>query len=177
MKLFKRLFLFFSFLLVFGVITTSYAQSSITFKIDGSDFTGAVQEAVLINIGGENYIQIKAARKDQLVFIYLKEKNLKGELPVILKYKEHDHEKKQTPDAEIVWAPGGGDQPAWNTIEGGASITQYDSVAKTISGTFEFVVEKQNTSTKKDIKMERADIEEGKIGNVKFTIDTSVAGK
>ena len=177
MKLLKGLLLFISFFLFLGGITTSNAQTSMTFKIAGNNFVSTVNEAVLINIGGENFIQIKATRKDQLVFLYLKEKSLKGELPVTLKYKEHDPEKLQSPDAEMIWAPEGGEQPAWNTIEGEAIVTQYDPASKRISATFEFVVEKQNSSTKKDIKMDRADIEDGKIDNIKFTVDASAVGK
>lgn len=177
MRLFKGLFLSFSFFWLIGMLTASHAQSDISFKIDGDNFTGTIQEAVLITIGGENFLQIKAARKDQLVFLYLKEKALNGELPVTLLYRDHDHEKKLTPDAEIVWAPEGGEQPPWNAIEGEAVITQYDAASRIISGTFEFVVEKQDFSTKKDRKKEQHDIEDGKIDRIQFVVDASAAKK
>jgi hypothetical protein len=171
MRIFKGLFLPFVFLWLIGLASGSKAQSSISFKIDGDNYTGTIQEAVLIKIGDDNYLQIKASRKDQLVFLYLKERVLKGELPVTLKYIEHNHETKQTPDAELVWAPGGGEQPPWNTIEGEAVITQYDPASKIISGTFEFVVEKQDVSMKKDQKKERLDIEEGRIDKIQYVVD------
>lgn len=177
MKLFNRLILSFLFLWLIGLAATSTAQSTVTFKIDGDNFTGTVETAALININEENYIQIKAVNKEQLVFLYLKEKLLKGEFPVTLEYKAIDPEKKQTPDAELVWAPGGGEQPPWNTIEGEAVITQYDSQAKTVSGTFEFVVQKQDFSTKKDQKKEVVDIEKGLISNIQFVVDLTSAEK
>ncbi|PKL82647.1 MAG: hypothetical protein CVV24_09080 [Ignavibacteriae bacterium HGW-Ignavibacteriae-3] len=173
MKFFNKLLLSFSLLWLIFVANTAIAQSSMSFKIDGNNFMGTVETATLININEENYIQIKAVNKERLVFLYLKEKLLKGEFPVTLKYKAHDHEKGQTPDAELVWAPGGGEQPPWNTIEGEAVITLYDSLAKTVSGTFNFVVQKQDFSTKKDQKKERVDIEKGMISNIQFVVDAT----
>jgi len=160
MKFFNKLLLSFSLLWLIFVANTAIAQSSMSFKIDGNNFMGTVETATLININEENYIQIKAVNKE-------------GEFPVTLKYKAHDHEKGQTPDAELVWAPGGGEQPPWNTIEGEAVITLYDSLAKTVSGTFNFVVQKQDFSTKKDQKKERVDIEKGMISNIQFVVDAT----
>lgn len=171
MRIFKGLILPFVFFWLIGTASGVKAQSSISFKIGGDNYTGSILEAVLIKIGDDNFLQIKASRKDQLAFLYLKEKVLKGEFPVTLKYREHNHETKQTPDAEFVWAPGGEEQPPWNTIEGEAVITQYDPASKIISGTFEFVVEKQDVSMKKDQKKERLDIEEGRIDKIQYVVD------
>lgn len=147
------------------------AQENITCKINGKNFTGKIENAVLVSLGNEDFIQIRAVDDDKIMYLYIKTAKLKNETPVTLNYKDHDTEKGQTPDAEIVWAPDGPERPQWNSVDGALKITQYDPGNKTISGTFEFTVEKFSYSSKANDSRPSAKIEDGKFENVLYKVE------
>ncbi len=148
------------------------AQTVFQCKVDGDNFVGKVTDAVQINLGKSEYIQIRVEGKDKIIYLYLKAALLNGELPITLKYKEHNHETGQTPDAELIWLPDP-DQPKWASIEGEAKITQFEK-DKSISGEFEFVVEKAEYGSKNK-KRPQLEVEEGKFTNVLYRIDQTTA--
>lgn len=161
MKHYKLFVLFFIL-----IITVSNAQSVFSCKIDGDDFVAKNFEAVQIKMLNTDYIQIKIENDGKLLFLYFKMEKLKGKLPVKLEYSEPN--ENQIPDVELVWAPNP-DEPQWNSIEGEAEITSFDEETKTLSGTFEFVIEKMEYGTKK--KKPRLDIEDGVFKNIIYRLE------
>jgi hypothetical protein len=147
-----------------------------TFKVDGKFMNGKITEAVIVNLGEADYLQIRAEAEDKIVYLYCKEALLKGELPVKLKFREHNHEKGETPDSEIIWVPDGPDRPQWNSIKGETVVTQHDTENKTISGTFEFVVEKFQYSSKANAKRPSAEITSGVFSNVQYRVEEKKEG-
>ena len=146
----------------------NYAQT-FSCVVNGNTFTGKVTEALQVNIGKQNFLQIKIQNGDKGMYLYLKVDKIKGELPVKLEYMPHNYETGQTPDAEIIWVPDGPDNPQWNSIEGSSEITKFDEAAKTISGSFEFEIEKMVYGT--DNQKETAKIKDGKFEGIVYKID------
>lgn len=148
------------------------AQAQVfTFKVDGKFMNGKITEAVVVNLGEADYLQIRAEADDKIFYLYCKEALLKSEPPVKLQFREHNHEKGETPDSEIIWVPDGPDNPQWNSIKGETVITQHDIENKTISGTFEFVVEKFQYSSKTNKKRPSAEITSGVFSNVQYRVE------
>ena len=158
-------FLFFAFHL-----SPAHAQV-FSCKVDGKFYSGSVTENLQIKLGEENYIKIKAEAEEKFIYLYCKVSAIKGEIPVKLKYREHNEEKGETPDAELIWVPEGPERPQWNCVEGEAIVTQYDAESRTISGTFEFIVEKFQYSSRADKKRPRAEITNGIFSNIQYTIE------
>ena len=155
------------YILIFLLITTvSNAQTVLSCKIDGDEFVAKNFDATQIKMLNTDYIQIKIENDGKLLFLYLKMEKLKGELPVKLEYSEP--KENQIPDVELVWAPNP-DEPQWNSIEGKAEITSFNNETKTISGIFEFVVEKMEYGTKK--KKPRLDVEDGVFKNIIYKLE------
>lgn len=65
----------------------------------------------------------------------------------------------------------------WNTVEGEEEITSHDEAGKTLSGTFEFVVEKFEYSSKDNKKRPRVDVRDGKFTNITYKIEEVTHGK
>lgn len=158
-------FLFFAFYL-----NPVYAQV-FSCKVDGKFFSGNVTEALQIKLGEENYIKIKAEADEKFFYLYCKVSAIKGETPVKLEYREHNEEKGETPDSEVIWVPDGPERPQWNCVEGEAVVTQFNAESRTISGTFEFVVEKFQYSSRADKKRPRAEMTNGIFSNILYTIE------
>lgn len=142
-----------------------------TFKVDGKIFNGTVTEAVVVDLGEVNYLQIKAEANDKIVYLYCKEALLKSDTPIKLEFRERNQEKEETPDSEVIWVPEGPDNPQWNSVKGETVVTQHDPKNKTISGTFEFVVEKFQYSSKANKKRPSAEITNGIFSNVQYRIE------
>lgn len=148
------------------------AQAQVfTFKVDGKFMNGKITEAVVVNLGEADYLQIRAEAEDKIVYLYCKETLLKSDVPVKLEFREHNHEKGETPDSEIIWLPDGPDRPQWNSIKGGTVVTKHDPENKTISGTFEFMVEKFQYSSKANAKRPGAEITSGVFSNVQYRVE------
>lgn len=161
MKQYKILFLFFIFL-----TTLSNAQTVFSCKIDGDEFVAKNIEATQIKMLNTDYIQIKIENNNKLLFLYIKLDKLKGELPVKLEYSEP--KENQIPDVELVWSPNP-EEPQWNSIEGEVKITSFNENEKTISGSFEFVIEKMEYGVKK--KKQKLDVEDGVFKNIIYKLE------
>jgi len=159
-----------SFLSIF-VFSNINAQENILCKINSDNFDGKIESAVLVHIGNEYFVQIKAVDDDKIMYMYLKTEKLKDEMPVTLDYRDRDSANTQTPDAEIVWAPEGPDRPQWNSVEGKVVVTEFNREGRTISGEFDFVVEKFSYSSRANAKRPNAEIKDGKFSNVHFKIE------
>lgn len=164
----KLLFLNAVLFFVFTSVSVSTAQTTFNCKVDGDEFTGKLNDAVVVKIGEENYIQIRVEDEESVIYLYLKAAKVNSEMPSKLEYMEHDHEKGQSPDAEIIWAPDGGDGPQWNTVKGNAVVTSVDETNKSISGTFEFTVEKFSYSSKADQERPSLAVTDGMFANVQY---------
>lgn len=147
-----------------------------TFKVDGKLINGKIAEAIVVNLGDADYLQIRAEADDKIVYLYCKTSAINGELPAQLKFREHNHEKGETPDSEIIWVPEGPDKPQWNSIKGETVVTQHDPENKVISGTFEFVVEKAQYSSKANAKKPSAEITSGIFSNVQYRVEEKKEG-
>lgn len=151
------------------VILTSVSFSQTVFKcnIDGDEFIAKNIEATQIKMLNTDYIQIRIDNnKGNLIFLYLKLEKLRNEIPVTLKYNEP--QENQIPDVELIFAPNP-EEPQWNSIKGEAEITNFDEANKTISGKFEFVIEKMEYGTKK--KKPKLDVEDGIFTNVVYKVE------
>lgn len=162
--------LIFLLCLVFGLQFTTFAQTSFTCEVDGDEFHGEIKESLLVNLGKENYIQVKLENGGKIMYMYLKASKLNGGLPAKLEYKPHDAATNQTPDAEIVWVPDGPDEPAWNAIEGYAEVVSFNPETKTLSGNFNFMVEKAVYGSKKN--SETVEITDGKFLNLVYKLES-----
>jgi len=147
-----------------------------TFKVDGKFINAKITDAVIVNMGEIDYLQIRAEADDKIVYLYCKVSAMKAELPAQLKFREHNHEKGETPDSEIIWVPEGPDKPQWNSIKGETVVTQHDPESKVISGTFEFVVEKAQYSSKANAKKPSAEITSGIFSNVQYRVEENKEG-
>lgn len=166
MKKSKTLFLGVLFsLIITGSIN---AQMVFTCEVDGDEFVGKVNDAVIVNLGKEEFLQIHAMYDEKVLYLYLKTSLFKNPAPFTLQYRPHNYETGETPDAESIWAPDGADGPQWNTIEGEAIITSVDENAKTVSGVFEFTVEKATYSSRPGKKNPTVEISEGKFSNIQY---------
>lgn len=170
LKNFKKEFLF-AFILSALSFQHTFAQTEMLCKVDGDDFKGKVEDAVQVSIGSENFIQIKSVDGDHILYMYIKTSKLSGGVPVTLNFKDHDPQKGEMPDAEVVWVPDGPDKPQWNSVDGSLIVTQFDPAAKTISGTFEFKVEKFEYSSKAKDDRPSETIEEGKFNSLQYRIE------
>ncbi|MBX3009648.1 MAG: hypothetical protein KF816_16615 [Melioribacteraceae bacterium] len=163
-----KLRIYFFITALFFVSTLNYAQNKISCTVDGKDFPGKVSSAQLVTIGNDKFIQVHADAGDKIMHLYLKESKLLEQLPVELVYVPRDEEKGESPDAELIWAPDGADAPQWNSIEGKAIVEIYDTANRTVSGSFQFTVEKHTYSSRKDKPRPKAEIENGKFENITF---------
>jgi hypothetical protein len=161
---------------LFGIViilglsnTTVSAQTSFTCSMKGSSFDGKVKEAVLVTISKEKFIQLNVVDGDKILYLYIKASKIKG-LPVTLNYVQPDS-NNIAPDAEIIWAPDGPENPQWNTVEGKTLVTEFDAEKKTISGTFEFTVEKFEYTSDESQKRPSMDITDGKFTNITFKVE------
>ena len=159
------LFIFFLCVITFHRIN---AQEQLLCKVNDKDFEGKIESAVLVNMGSEKFIQVKAVDGDRIMFVYLKTTKLKPANTVTLEYRAIDSVNTTPPDAEIVWAPEGPEKPQWNSVEGKAVINQYDPESKTISGIFDFVVEKFSYSSRANSKRPSAEITNGRFNNIHY---------
>jgi len=157
------------FLFVFSGHDIS-AQAIISCEVNGQDYKGKVEDAVQVSMGNDNFIQIKSAQDNKILYIYIKESKLRGSIPITLN-KEKDDTTGQIPDAEVIWVPDGPDNPQWNTLEGELNVTQFDLENNLISGTFEFKVEKHEYSSKAKDSRPIANIREGKFESLKYRIE------
>jgi hypothetical protein len=146
------------------------AQTIISCEINGEEYKGKVEDAVQVGMGNDNFIQIKSAQDNKILYLYIKESKLNGTMPITLN-KTQDDTSGQIPDAEVIWVPDGPDNPQWNTLEGELKVTQFDPENKLISGTFEFKVEKQVYSSKAKDSKPRANIREGKFESLKYRVE------
>ncbi|MEW6196801.1 MAG: hypothetical protein AB1521_16765 [Bacteroidota bacterium] len=167
----NKLFLMGVLFSLLSLVSSAKAQMIFTCEIDGDEFIGTVNDAVLVDLGEEEYLQIHAMFDKKVLYLYLKTALFKNPVPLTLVYRQHNHETGETPDAESIWAPDGADGPQWNTIEGEAVITAVDESTKTISGNFEFVVEKASYSSRPDKKNPTIDIREGKFVNIQYRLE------
>lgn len=151
-------------------LSPAYAQV-FSCKVDGKFFSGKVTEALQVKLGEENFIRIKAEAEEKIMYLYCKMSAIKGETPVKLKYREHNEEKGETPDVEVIWVPEGPERPQWNCVEGESVVTQFNAESRTISGTFEFIVEKFQYSSRADKKRPRAEVTNGIFSNIQYTIE------
>lgn len=146
------------------------------FKVDGKLINGNITEAVVVYLGEINYLQMRAEADGKIVYLYCKMSAINGELPAQLKFREHNLEKGETPDSEIIWVPEGPDKPQWNSINGETIVTQHNPENKTISGTFEFVVEKAQYSSKANAKKPSAEITNGIFSNIQYRVEENKEG-
>jgi len=161
--------IFVVFLLFFSSYNVS-AQTFISCEINGEEYKGKVEDAVQVSMGKDNFIQIKSAQDNKILYLYIKESKLNGTMPITLN-KAQDDTSGQIPDTEVIWVPDGPDNPQWNTLGGELKVTQFDPENKIISGTFEFKVEKQVYSSKANDSRPRANIREGKFESLKYRIE------
>ncbi len=145
----------------------THAQSTFTCKVDGSEFSGKVADAVQVSMGKENFLQIRTQHETQGMHLYIKLTKLTGQLPVTLKYVPQSAENNAAPDAEVIWVPDP-EAPQWNTIEGELVVSSFDPTSKTIAGSFDFVVEKAEYGSK---KKKTLDVEEGKFSIAQYKIE------
>lgn len=157
-------------LVVFAFLENVDAQAIVKCNIDGDEFEGTVKDAHLVSFGAEQFIQIQVAKGDKILYLQLKHSKLTEPLPINLDYRAHNYDTGETPDAEMIWAPDGPEDPQWNTIEGKALVTSYDPETKTLAGSFEFVVEKQVYSSRKDKPSPKAEVENGMFTNIVYSI-------
>lgn len=143
------------------------AQSSLTCKVDGENYSGKVSDAVQVTIAKEDFIQVRTQQENHGLHLYIKLTKLTGGYPITLKYAPHSAENQALPDAEIIWVPDP-EQPQWNTIEGELIVSAFDPANKTINGNFEFVVEKAEYGAKNKKTME---VEEGKFSIANYKIE------
>ena len=163
----------FPLMLLFSILIFNNvnAQANLLCKINGNNFVGKIESAVLIHLGNENFIQIKAVDDNKIMYMYLKTAKLKSAMPITLDYKDRDSANTQSPDAEIVWAPEGPDRPQWNSVDGKVVITEYNPEGKTISGAFDFVVEKFSYSSRANASRPNAEIKDGKFSSIKYKVE------
>ena len=169
---------FFFMLLIISVIASQniYSQSLLECTVDGDKFSGKIEDAVMVTMGNEEFIQIKSNDSDKILYLYIKSSKLKGEMPITLKYKDHDQAKGEMADAEIIWVPEGPDNPQWNSVDGELVVSQFDALSKTISAAFEFKVEKFEYSSKASDDRPSVDIENGKIEALKYRVEEKKEG-
>lgn len=168
---------FFYLTIVFTVVFYYNTSAQVfSFKVDGKFFTGKVTDAVVVNFLEAEYVQIRAESEDKILYLYCKLTSLKGELPITLEFTEPNPEKGESPASEVVWVPDGPDNPQWNGVEGETVVTQHDAENKTISGTFEFVVEKFQYSSKAGKKRPSAEITNGIFSNIKYRLEENKEG-
>ncbi len=172
----SKLFLMGVLFLLLSMVSSANAQMIFTCEIDGDEFIGTVNDAVIVDLGDEEYLQIHAMFDKKVLYLYLKTSLFKNPVPLTLDYRQHNHETGETPDAESIWAPDGADGPQWNTIEGGAVVTAIDESAKTVSGNFEFIVEKASYSSRPGKKNPTVDIKEGKFVNIQYRLEEKKSG-
>ena len=143
------------------------AQSTVTCKVDGDNYTGKVADAVQVTIAKEDFLQVRTQQENHSMHLYIKLTKLASALPLTIKYVAQSAENPGLPDAEVIWVPDP-EQPQWNTIEGELVVTAFDAASKTIAGNFEFVVEKAEYGSKKKKTME---VDEGKFSIVNYKIE------
>lgn len=161
----------FTVLLTFFMNGIVSGQSTISCKIDGGDFNAKVEEALLVKIGNDNFIQIKSTAAEKILYVYIKTSKLKGDFPITLNFADHDSEKGEMPDAEVVWVPDGPDNPQWNSIDGEMIVSQFDPDARTITATFEYEVQKVQYGSKSKNKTPNVEITNGKIEALHYGVD------
>lgn len=143
------------------------AQSTLTCKVDGDNYAGKIADAVQVTIAKEDFLQVRTQQENHSLHLYIKLTKLTSTLPLTIKYVSQSTENPALPDAEIIWVPDP-EQPQWNTIEGELVVTAFDPASKTITGNFDFVVEKAEYGSKKKKTME---VEEGKFSIANYKIE------
>ena len=146
---------------------TLSAQSSFTCSVGGKEFNGTIKEVSVVQMNKEKLIQMNVVNGDKIIYLYLQESKIKN-LPATLKYIEHDDANSVSPESELIWVPDGPDNPQWNSVEGKTIVTQFDSANKTISGTFNFKVEKFEYTSNEDQKRPSMEITDGKFTNITY---------
>ena len=156
-------------LLLIGTIPgrTLNAQSLFSCSVKGKTFTGNIQDAELVTMNKEKVIQLKIADGSKMMYLYLKTSKIKT-VPATLKYFEHDPAKGVSPESEIIWVPDGPDNPQWNSVDGEVVVTLFDSAKKTISGTFDFKVEKFEYTSDENKERPSMQITDGKFTNITY---------
>lgn len=158
-----------SFLLLLIIVSQKIdAQTTFSFKVDTLSFNGSVKDAVVINADRESYVKIDAVDGDKAIVLYLGLSKL-NKLPASLPFAHHDHSKGETTDSEFIWIPEGKDGPKWISSEGKTIVTQYDSVKKTLSGSFEYTVQKSEKS--KDKPRPKLEVTKGQFQNVQYKVE------
>jgi len=150
------------------------AQTTFSFKIDTLSFNGSVKDAVVITADHESYVKIDAADGGKAIVLYLGLSKL-NKLPASLPFKHHDHTKGETTDSEFIWIPEGKEGAKWISSEGKTIVTQYDSVKKTLSGSFEYTVQKSERA--KDKPRQKLEVTKGLFHNVQYRTEETEKGK
>lgn len=143
------------------------AQSSFSFKTNEKTFVAKEIEAALVDMNKEKFIQIHVTNGDKVAYLYLKYDLIK-DLPTSLKYADRNEANNKSPEAEIIWAPDGAENPQWNTVKGKIVVTSLDLEKKLVSGTFEFKVEKFEYSSNGNNNRPSLEIAEGQFSNIQY---------
>ncbi len=151
------------------------AQQEFSCNIKGQAFKGLVKDAALVVMNKEKVIQLNVVDGEKIMYLYLKADKIK-DLPATLKYIDHNGENSLSPESEIIWVPDGPENPQWNAVEGKTLITEFNPEKKTISGTFEFKVEKFEYTSDENQKRPSMDITDGKFTNITYK-DAIAQGK
>ncbi len=148
-----------------------FSQDFLTCNVDGDEYKGKIEEAAQVKIGDEHFIQVKSTQGDHILYLYIKLSKVNDNLPITLNHKDHDAEKGEMPDAEIVWVPDGPDSPQWNTVDGNLTVTQFNTANKTISGTFEFKAEKHVYGSKAKKERPSVELKSGKFESLHYKVE------
>lgn len=160
---------FFLFLFLPAIFSPNInAQTTFSFKVDTLSFNGTVKDALLITADHESYVKIDAVDGSKAIVLYLGLAKL-NKLPASLPFVHHDHKKGETTDSEFIWIPEGKEGPIWISSEGKTIVTQYDSEKRTLSGSFEYTVQKSEKS--KDKPRPKLEVTKGKFENVQFRVE------
>jgi hypothetical protein len=113
---------------------------------------------------------VKSTEGDHILYLYIKLSKINNNLPLTLNNKDHDVEKGEMPDAEIVWVPDGPDSPQWNTVDGTLTVTSFNTDERTISGTFEFKAEKHVYGSRAKKERPSVELKNGKFENLHYKL-------
>ncbi|MDX9923786.1 MAG: hypothetical protein RBS48_03395 [Ignavibacteriaceae bacterium] len=138
-------------------------------EIDGNTFLGKIEEAALQKRNDLDYVQIKVAQDNKVLFLVFNISLLSGkEFPATLEYLTPDYDKGISPESEAIWLPEGVENAQWNTIDGESVILKYDPVTLVLEGEFEFEVQKTSYKYPPPKDLPTEDISKGKF-SVKLT--------
>ncbi|MCK9281265.1 MAG: hypothetical protein M0P71_11635 [Melioribacteraceae bacterium] len=132
-------------------------------EIDGNTFLGKIEEAALQKRNDLDYVQIKAAQGDKVLFLVFNISLLTGkDFPATLEYLAPDYDKGISPESEAIWLPEGVEKPQWNAIDGKSVVLKYDPTTLVFEGKFEFEVQKVSYKYPPPEDLPKVDIENGK---------------